>query len=383
MINLKKSIFLKRIFVFIFSIFFFACVDPVRPEYEFIEDLVFIEGIASTNPSSSFVKLNKSVVENGRNNNFFIEGATVTFVNSVTNEVVNLSQEDKVYLPPEDFVVEVGETWELSITLSNGKKYISLPEKVLAPIEIKNVKAVYNPELIFLESTNSYAPGHTVSVDFDDPLETGNYYYWSFRSFERIISCQRCEGGIFRDGICQPNPTYSIRKSYYDYYCESKCWRILYGDDVSIFSDEFSNGLTVENLPIANILLYTRENILVEVQQFSLSVSSYKYYKVLKDIIDNSGSLNAPPPAAFIGNVFNPNDKDEYVLGQFTAASTTTKSIFIEREDVTELPLEPSKNIMTETCDEICNCASACEVITIPCEERRDRTAIEPEGWMD
>ena len=388
MITLKKSALYKRIFLFLFSVFMFACVDPIRPEYEFINDLIFIDAIASTYSDASFVKLNKSVVENGRNNNFFIEGATVSFVNSVTNEVVNLSQEDEVYLPPENFAVTEGETWELSITLPNGKRYISLPETVLAPTEITNIKATYNSELIYRDLSERYVPGHYISVDFNDPADVKNYYYWSFRSFERITSCKTCYNGIFRNGICVTNPQLTNRKDYYDYICESKCWRIRHSENVNIFSDEFSNGLVIEDLSIANILLYTNEDILVEIQQFSLSASSYKYYKVLKDILDNSGSFNAPPPAAFIGNVFNPDDEEEYVLGHFTAASTVTKSIFISRKDITEAPIDQPNSIQLEDCIEVCNpsdCPTgACSgVINTECVEGRNRTGVEPEGWID
>ena len=379
---------LKRIFLFVFSVFVIGCIDPIRPEYEFINDLIFIDAIASTNADASFVKLNKSIVEKGRNNNVFIEGANVSFVNSVTNEVVNLNQDEEVYLPPANFAVAKGETWELSITLPNGKKYISLPETVLAPTEITNIKATYNPELVYRELSKKYVPGHYISVNFNDPPNEENFYYWNFRSFEKIVKCKTCEGGIFRNGICESNPVNSNAKNYYDYICDPTCWQIRHNENVNIFSDEFSNGLTIDNLPIANILLYTKENILVEIQQFSLSASAYKYYKILKNIIDNNGSFNAPPPAAFIGNVFNPDDEEEYVLGRFTAAASETYTIFINREGISEQPIEDKRPLQLESCDEVClptECIlEECkEVVVAKCNESRNRTSFEPEGWIE
>ena len=388
MITLKKSALYKRIFLYLFSVFIFACVDPIRPEYEFINDLIFIDAIASTYSDASFVKLNKSVVENGRNNNVFIEGATVSFVNTITSEEVNLIQDDEIYLPPANFAVSEGETWELSVTLSNGKRYISLPETVLPPVEIKSISAIYNPELVYRDISESYVPGHSILVDFDDQVDIENYYYWSFRSFEKISVCKTCEGGIFRDGVCEQNPAGTNRKNYYNYLCESECWQIRHNENVNIFSDEFSNGLSVSNLPIANILLYTKEDILVEIQQFSLSTSAYKYYKILKDVVNNSGSFNAPPPAAFIGNIFNPDDDEEYVLGQFTAASTVTKSIFISRKDISEAPIDQPNSIKLEDCFEVCDptlcpTGECVEVRFTECIESRNRTGVEPEGWID
>ncbi|HAI38656.1 MAG TPA: DUF4249 domain-containing protein, partial [Maribacter sp.] len=99
----------------------------------------------------------------------------------------------------------------------------------------------------------------------------------------------------------------------------SDCWQIRYNNRVNILADEFINGSTFE-LPVANLLLYNKSKILIELQQYSISASAYKYFSVLKDIVDDSNGLNAPPPAALLGNIINPNDEEEVVLGRFTVA---------------------------------------------------------------
>lgn len=381
MISLKKAI------LYTLSIFLFGCVDPVRPEYDFIDGLIFIDAIASTSLDASFVKISQSVVLNGRNHNEFVEGAIVVFVNTETNDLVYLNEEEEIYVPPGNFIVNEGEIWELDITLSDGKKYRSLPEKVLESIEINNVKATYNPELLYDDALGEYVPGHSILVDFNDPSEE-NFYYWSFRSFEKINYCERCGNSIFRNGFCESNPPGANRKEHYDYSCESECWLIRRSQNIKIFSDEFSNGLSITSLPIADVLLHTKQNISIEIQQFAISNSAYKYYKVLKDIIDNNGSFNAPPAAPFIGNIFNVDDEDEYVLGRFTASATTTRSIFIDRSSITEEAIEPLKRRLIESCTEVCppsECLSGpCrEIRTAPCTENHNRTSIKPQEWVD
>ena len=140
------------------------------------------------------------------------------------------------------------------------------------------------------------------------------------------------------------------------------------------------------------MLLYTKNNILVEVQQFSIPPSTYEYYRVLKDLIDNNQGLNSPPPAALIGNMFNPNDDKEYVLGRFTAVAGSTKSIFIDRYDISESQIELNPVRQIEECVEVCP-PEACapgytgppcyEITRTTCEESRYRTAFAPEGWID
>jgi hypothetical protein len=131
-------------------------------------------------------------------------------------------------------------------------------------------------------------------------------------------------------------------------------------------------------LPVADSLLFTKRNILVELQQFHLTPEAYRYYKTLKDIIDNNSGFNAPLPAALVGNLFNSSDADECVLGRFTAASTSVRPLFIERIFIEENQLEDLLKTQPEGME-----APAVQVFTAPCQENRFRTSREPEGWID
>ena len=55
--------------------------------------------------------------------------------------------------------------------------------------------------------------------------------------------------------------------------------------------------------------------MVVVAQQWNLTPEAHEYYKVLKDILDNNSGLNAPPPAALIGNLFNPEDTEDFIFG--------------------------------------------------------------------
>ncbi len=385
MYSIKKV----RSFLFLFSVFILGCIDPATPEYDLISDLLYIEGFASTEAGNSYAVISQSIIfSSGTGSDVFIDDANVSFVNTATNEQVILNFEDDYYVPPDDFAVSVGETWVLEVNLSNGKRYVSSPEIVLEPVPIKGIEANYNPELVFNELMNSYVPGHVISVSFDDPQNTPNYYYWNFRSFEKITTCMKCEGGIFRNGICESYGYQPNVKSYYEYLCETECWQIRRAENIKIYSDELSDGLSVDNAHAADILLYTKQNILVEMQQISLSVSAYNYYKIIRDIVQNNSSFNAPPPAALIGNIYNPDDSEEYVLGRFTAAASVKESIFIERGNIPDESIEGSQPIQLEGCevcvmDGVACGTSECPIFTVPCEERRDRTGIMPPGWIE
>lgn len=374
-------------------VFFMGCIVPEEPKFEYREGLVYVDALASTSVGTSFVKISESARRLDALVNDFISGANVSFRNIDSGLIVGLSEQNGIYLPPNDFVVSIGETWELIIDLPNGKQYRALSEKVIKPVVFSNLKATYNPELSFRADLKRFVPGHFVSVDVNDPADERNYYFWRFRSYEKLGICETCDNQIFRNGECidveiDLNPGI-VNLGFADYYCDGDCWRIRYNESIKLFSDKFTEGGIINNLPVGDVFLYTKENILVEIQQVSLTEAEYDYYKVLKDIVDNNSGLNAPPPAALIGNIFNPDDPEEPILGRFTAASSTTMSLFINRESVSEPTIEASKFFKSE-CDLVCgiitcqNGAVNCPYETLaPCGESRYRTAIKPEGWID
>jgi hypothetical protein len=132
------------------------------------------------------------------------------------------------------------------------------------------------------------------------------------------------------------------------------------------------------NLGIADIVLYTKRDLLIELQQFALSEEAYRYYKTLKDLVDNNSGFNAPLPAALVGNLFNPTNPDEIVLGRFSAASTTVRNIFIRRDFVEEKSLEPIIIGQPEG-----NETPLPHEYFAPCNDSRFRTSVQPQGWQE
>jgi hypothetical protein len=251
----------------------------------------------------------------------------------------------------------------------------------LQPVPITNLEVTYDPELAFREIYGGqFVPGHEVSISFNDPADRENYYYWSYRTYENLDFCEKCYEAVFRGGGCQGLPLSTRSEPYYDYACQSDCWRIRFPESISIFDDSFSNGKSISKLAVGELLLFTREDMVVEVQQFSLTPAAYDYYKVLKDIVDNNSGLNAPPPAALVGNLFNPDNKEDFVFGRFTAAATSVESIFIDRTFIAEQPLETRDPINLEPT--LNSPLPPPPTTTAPCSETRFRTAIRPDKWI-
>ncbi|MCK5441486.1 MAG: DUF4249 domain-containing protein [Maribacter sp.] len=362
------------------SICFTSCSDPVEPQFEYKEGLVYVDALITDIAETSYVKVTESFSEFGVNKSVFVSDAQVSFINTKSGIVVDLVEDENTYIPSPDFAAKIGEQWELRVLLPNGKEYRSEPEILSGPVEIVELKIKYDPELSFENSYNRFVPGHSIMISFDDPKKEENYYYWRFRSFEKLIYCKECFEGIFRNGECETNPTIVIppRKPRYTYSCQVDCWRVRYSDEIIIFSDEFTNGTTISNLQVGEVLLFTNDNILVELQQFSISPNAFRYLQTLKDIVDNNSGFNSPLPAPLIGNIYNTNDNEEFVLGMFIAASASKKSAFIERIFIEEPQLE-ARIINSVEEDE----TPSPIVIYAPCQESRLRTSIMPNDWVN
>ncbi len=363
--------------------FFYACTDPVDPEFQYQQGLIYIDAFASDAPGASFAAIFESGESFGRQTNVFQSGAEVRYVRVSDGMEVPLAETEERYVPPTDFAISTGESWYLDVVLADGRHYVSQPESALPPVALSEVSVRYEPELTFVEDFGRAVPGHQLSVTFQDPAGEENYYFWQFRSYERLINCQVCYNfSVFRDGECfSPNPDNPgpPLKPYYTYSCEEACWQIRYSQKVEILSDEFSDGTAVNSLPVAEVLLYQKRNILVQLLQYSLNREAYRYYKTLKDLVDNNSGLNAPLPAALLGNLSNADDPGEYVLGRFTVASQSAQSIYVERIGIEEEQLEEFIISQAEGFDD----APPPQVTSVPCEEGPYRTNVEPEGWQE
>ena len=327
------------------------------------------------------MSVNSSSNEEGYYRTQFLPGCKVKFIGD--NKIIYLMEGFDRYYVPNDFKVNKKETWELNIILPNGKEYKSSPETLVDEVSISEIESQYDLELFYDEPEKRFAPGHRILISFQEPADQENFYYYEYRSYETEAYCVICITGVLRNGECISTAGIRWAKPYFTYYCDSPCWKIRVNEKIKIFDDEFTNGKFIKNLEVAEVPLYSKKDILVELQQYSISYDAYKYYKSIKDLIDNNGGLNAPLPSVLIGNLYNTNDKDEIVLGRFTVASGSSKSIYIPRGKLLGNDIRGPKQPQDEKFgDRVPQPLSMFDYpIFAPCEEGAYRTGIKPLNW--
>ena len=356
-----------------FSMLFSTCVDPVTPEYNNLTGLLFVDAYCLSDIGTSYVKLQSSELVSNRYVTAPVSGAVIKVIDQTGNTTIPFTESDPgEYVCPADFAGEPGHTFQLSILLPDGREFLSESEAMPQAVPVTEVRADFNPELYYSDARKKYIPGHRIVLDWQDPAGVTNYYLWRYKSYEPLAVCVSCENGVFRNGACISQPP-RFGSYTYDYLCLGSCWQIRYDEAISVFSDEFYDGGSITDRAVLDIPLYRKENILVEFKQLSISAKAYHYFQVLTDITGNSGGLNAPPPAALLGNIYNPDDDQALILGQFTVAGVTSKSIFIERRNVASDPVTKPVPVRLEPLDP--------SPPQAPCINGRYRTPNKPKDW--
>ncbi|MEK9750332.1 MAG: DUF4249 domain-containing protein [Flavobacteriaceae bacterium] len=309
-----------------------SCVEAVPPEFDFEDDLIIIDALASTAAGTSYAKVQQTSYEFGLYRSKDISGCTVTLINEDTQEREQLFESEGSYIVDASFRVQSGSKWYIEVQLPNGQTFRSTTETAPEEVSITNIKENFNPEMLYDEGTESYTSGHEIRINFDDPENQRNFFFYQYRAYEQEVYCMLCEYGVYRNGECLSqinNP--ALTKEYYTYLCDVPCWKISYNQDINIFSDEFTNGKSVENLLVAKVPFTSKQDVLVEVLQLNISQDAYKHYRTIKDLVDNNSGFNAPLPAALIGNFTDLSNPEQIALGRFTAAAAVTETIFIRR----------------------------------------------------
>lgn len=361
-------------FLMVIAASFPSCVDQVDAEYSYQDNLIFIDAYALTELGTSSVTISRSNWDERFYSVKYVPNASVEIENVNTGEVIDFFENSSgVYICPPDFAVEEGEVWKLFIELEDGRMFESKSETVQAVIPIDEIKYEYSAEIKYDDFREKFVPGHRVSIDWQDIEGEENFYLWKYKIYEPLFVCKTCTKGIYRDDACQPS-TFSFGPAYTNYLCDPECWQIKYEEEPIIFEDRLSDGAIIKDREIVILPFNRRPDILIEVQQLSLNESTYNYFKIINDQVSANAGLNAPPPAPLLGNLFNPNDPSEFVLGQFTTAGVSSKSLFIDRSTISEDPFRPDDPIILENCP---SCPQS-----YPCEESLTRTGIEPEGWQ-
>ena len=341
----------------------FACVDPEELTLRGTVDIIVVDGTITNLAEPQVILLNYSRADRltGRFGTLPITKAQVEVV--MDSSVVTPAHEttDGRYQLPADFKGQIGHTYLLRLTLSDGTHYESTQQVMPPAARIDKIHAQFNLKSLSPPVRGYYTSGHDVFIELQDPADQRNYYRWDWVDYEPQYWCRSCYQGFysiynpikvspgryisgpdlyeecyFPTNIDRSDLVYGVTL---DYPCRTQCWEILHSYTVALFDDQYTNGGLISNLKVAAIPFYQHGPCLVSVRQSSLTPDAYHYFKLFQTQTQNTGGLADTPPSAPIGNVHNTANPKEVVVGYFTASGVFSKPLYIDRQDYQGLPL--------------------------------------------
>ena len=351
-----------------------GCTEQVEPVIQFEEGFLLINGRLADQEGVSEVTVQRNVETGINANPSPVTGARVFSIAGGSEETEWVTgQEAGRYVPPAGWVAQPGVAYAVRIETPAGEIIESTPEVLATAVAIDSVRVEFDQEAYFSESRDRFVPAFRMFIEYQDPDGERNYYQYRTQAFEEIDVCAFCERSVYRNGECIATEG-SRFVARYDYRCDSRCWRTRLQGGTFTFSDEFTDGTRVTDYPAARVDYQRPGGLLFVLQQFNISRAAFDYSAIVQNLVEGAGGLNAPLPAALVGNLQDVSGNQTTVLGFVGTAAVTERRRYIVQESFGGLPL-PFDNILR------------LEPL-IPAPPRApcvggNRTATRPEGWPE
>lgn len=217
----------------------------------------------------------------------------------------------------------VGRKYKIDITATNGKTYTSSWETLNPPVGIDTVYArlEYKPT----DEFPTDLAGYQFYIDTKPAYNDSTYLMWDLKATYQYQS----------DFVIRFIYDGELR-TWTDFDSLRTCWRtkdilevFVYGTD--ILKESRLRVFALHYVPVTLRDLSIRYSLLTT--QLTISREAYTYWSSVKDQHSGQDELYTRQPYQLKGNVFNPQDPQEVVLGYFMAAGEVRNRIFVNRPD--------------------------------------------------
>lgn len=284
-----------------------GCIKQAALVYRDVKPLLVVEGMLLTDTTPCTVTLSYSGLFNsaGAQQQQPIEDAAVFIKDEAGNIIPLQHQRDGMYASAGNLGAAAGRSYTLNITLANGKKYASYPQKI-EPVE----------QELALDSIGQGVPadvpglyGGVINIRTKDPVNAKNYYRWTSVDYVSRAVITHC-------GL-SPIPCYN--------YCYQR-----YNDpNVYILSDLVVNGSEIRYQPVLTTPYYFYGDHYVEIKQLSITRQVYEFWRLYQEQTSRTGGILDPLPAPIQGNIYSLDDSTELALGYFEASDVASLKLVL------------------------------------------------------
>lgn len=314
--------FIKNIFVIVvISLACHSCIKQVDVPLRNEKPILVVEGAVTTDSVPYTVKLTYSgpiSYSDAIPEEFLEKDATVTIADDEGNTTQLEYIDQGVYKTTDpNYIGKFGRSYSVTVVLKDGKKYVSIPEKIQAPVPVSGLN------VSFVNDFDMFLPTYlNVAINTTDPIAEENYYRWTFNGYiGRQTPGVGCGFGCIK----------------FEY-----CYQKIIDNEVRILSDASINGKDIINKTVGRCYIYTYFNPYIDIAQISMTRAAYQFWKLYQDQTTRTGGILDPLPASIKGNVYNAANTVDIALGYFSASSVTHKKVILVPYSITPYLLEIS-----------------------------------------
>ena len=303
-----------------------ACVEEVQLPIRQVQPRLVVDGVITDEAPPYPIKLTLSgtyLSGGGFPEELTINGAVVT-ISDNGDRTVTLEQDplqpSYYWMRNPAFRGQPGHRYTLRVVLPDGTTYASTPELLTPVALLERVYAEYRRQSSDLGQPDLY----NVLIDMRDPAEPGNYYRWSAYSFVRRWTSF--------DPLNPPpsplGPPCSV----------CSCLVPHYGPLTNVLSDALVNGNRISRRSVLSSPVYAVGRQYVEVRQYSLTRSAFRYWTRFEEQRSRTGSIFDPQPSSIDGNVRQEADTTVLALGYFGASAVSQRRLVIPADTIAYYP---------------------------------------------
>ena len=227
-------------------------------------------------------------------------------------------EEPGVYRTFNDFAAVEGRTYVLRFETNGGVSYESRPQTVPPAGRIDNVYFNYEISQIYNSEFDQFVDrgGLQISADYSYPSQE------SFMAFDwEGTYIFKADGGFQTCYVPDQQPGIAP-------IVNNRAFNTLSFEDQDLFF--FNHTFKFRFKYSVNVLLY------------SMDEAGYNFLTDVESQLNSTGSIFDPAPKQLKGNIFNPNNESEIVLGYFGVFNVTSSRIFISAG---QIPAPPAFDI--------------------------------------
>jgi len=309
------------------------CTKRIKPPIRTAKPVLVVQGLITTAPGPYTVTLaysgpySNSLEAAEQDSTYFISDARAVIKDDLGDSTTCSTAGPGIYKSDDpEFKGAIGRTYTLIVYLADGQIYRSKAETIQAVPPIDSLSIGYDSAGL----TGVLPPPLTVTVNTHDPGNGPHYYIWAASGYyPRKSYGKPCDP--YADPPCT-NP--------YTCTCFAECEQANTTSGQSkVFSNQWSEGEEIIE-PVYYSPVYWFGNHYVEIDQYSMSLDSYRFWEQYLAQTDRTGSILDPLPSPVIGNIYNAADSSDLALGIFSASDVFRQRVVLVPHFLQEYQLQ-------------------------------------------